>query len=479
MEAKMLYAGVPADSRGEYCMYAIDEPGMEESSSSMPVSYAVAKRFIHDRSARLGIVGLGYSGLRLVILFSNYGFAVDGFDLDTRKIEILKSKRSYLNRIPSNQIADARDRGFLPTTDLRLLHETDIIIICIGARLDKNRLPDLRAIRESTFSIASNLHAGHLIVVDSSTYPGLTKELIVPILENANCEHLKISHNTGAPNEVFVGVSSGWPDLGGTTTAPRDVPRVIAGIDRFGAQLTAELYGSVFRKIVPASTVSIAEITRLLQNSYHSVNSALVNEWKQVCLRMGIDPWEAIAAASIEPFDLRVSPPDLGVLGTTLLSDSLSLSWRAKAYGTRARLIETATEINSGIPEFVVNCTEAALNRFAKPVKGSRILLLGAACDDTSDDVPKPPALTIIELFRRDGAQVDVGEPSEPRGERIRHEDFDMTFVSTEDVSAYDAVVVAADQASYDYSRIVSQAELVIDIANATQDIQSEKIVRC
>jgi UDP-N-acetyl-D-glucosamine dehydrogenase len=452
---------------------------VSDGSSLVPTSYAVTKSFIRDRSARIGVVGLGYTGLRLAILFSDCGFAVDGFEFDPARVEKLQAGRSYLSRISSDQVSRARNRGFRAMTDLAQLSETDVIIICTPVHFDNNQDPDLRGMREATFNIASNLHAGHLVVVESTSYPGCSEEVIVPILEGANSQHLKISHDTAAPNEIFVGVSPDRADSENSVIDQRDVPKVVAGIDGFGAELTAVLYGNVFRKVISVSSASIAELSKLLENTYRSVNIALANELKHVCLRMGVDPWEVINAASTKPFDFQPFYPTHGVTDPTILSDSLSLAWKAKAYGVRAKLIELATEINTGMPEFIVRCTEGALNRVRRPVKGSRILLLGLDREQDVNSIRASSSLAIIDLFRRAGAHVDYNDPLLPTVDLGRHEGLNMASVSTEDVSSYDAVVIAADYSSYDYSRLVLQARLVIDTRNATRGLASDKIVRC
>jgi UDP-N-acetyl-D-glucosamine dehydrogenase len=460
-------------------MYTTAKHVSDESASLVPTSYSVTKSFIRDRSARIGIVGLGYTGLRLAILFSNCGFAVDGFEFDPVKAKKLQARHSYLSRISSDEISHALDRGFRVMTDLVHLSETDVIIICTPERFDNHQAPTLRDMREASFSIASNLHAGHLVVVENSSYPGCTEEVIAPILEGANSQHLKISRNTAAPDEIFVGISPDRADSEDTAIDQRDVPKVVAGIDRFGAELTAILYGSVFKEVISVSSVSVAELSKLLENAYRSVNTALANELKQICLRMGVDPWEVINAASTKPFDFQPFYPTPGYTDPAILSDSLSLAWKAKAYGVRAKLVELATEINTGMPEFIVRCTGEALNRLRRPLKGSRVLLLGADREQDVDSVRDSPSLAIIELLRRAGAQVTYSSPLQLKVNRGSHEDRSMVSLSTDDISGYDAVVIATDHSSYDYSQIVLQAKLVIDTRNATRGLTSEKIVRC
>jgi UDP-N-acetyl-D-glucosamine dehydrogenase len=460
-------------------MFTITEHDMQTDYSLTPTSFAVAKRFIHDRTARIGIVGLGYTGLRSAILFSKASFAVDGFDLDPSKVENLQSRRSYLAQIPSDAVSLARDRGFRATTDFRQLHETDVVVLCTSARFDDNRCPDLTNVREAAFNVASNLHAGHLVIVGSTTYPGCTEEVIVPILEGANSEHLKVSYDSAAPDEIFVGVSPDSFDPRDITMDQSEIPKIVAGIDRFGAQLTADLYGTVSRKIVPVSNPSTAELTGLLESTYRSVNIALASELKHLCLRMGLDPSEAMSAASSKPFESPYSFQDPGVNCPAIRFDSLSLAWRARAYAMRARLIELASEINNSTPEFDVRRIEEALNQRGKPLNGSRILLLGIACQNDSENLHDSPSLAMMNLLCRAGALVDYNDPFLPEIARGLHDGLERTSVPIHDVSGYDAVLITADHHSNDLARILAQAKLVIDTQNVTRRLASEKIVRC
>jgi UDP-N-acetyl-D-glucosamine dehydrogenase len=460
-------------------MYTIAEHDMQTDYPLTPTSFAVAKRFIRDRTARVGIVGLGNTGLRLAVLFSKASFAVDGFDLDPSKVEKLQSRRSYLAQIPSDVVSLARDRGFRATTDLTQLYQTDIVVLCTAARFDDNRCPDLRNVREAAFNIASNLHAGHLVIVGSTTYPGCTEEVIVPILEGANSEHLKVSRDSAAPDEIFVGVSPDSSEVGNATMDQSVVPKIVAGIDRFGAQLTADLYGTVFGKIVPVSSASTAEVTKLLESTYRSVNIALANELKHMCLLMGIDPWEAMSAANSKAFESPYSFQDPALNCPAIRFDSLSLAWRAKAYAVRARLIELAAEINNSTPEFDVRRIEDALNQRGKPLNGSRLLLLGIACQNDSDNLRDSPSLAMMNLLCQAGALVDYNDPLLPEIARGLHDHLEMASVPIQDVSGYDAVLITADHCSYDLARILAQAQLVIDTRNATRGLASEKIVRC
>ena len=451
-----------------------------ESTSVLPsTNYAVTMQLIRSRTVRIGIVGLGYVGLPLALMFSSNGVVVEGFDIDPAKVEKLLSRRSYIWRIAPEEISAARDRGFHATTDLAHIADVDIIILCVPTPLNENQEPDLRFIRETAFAIAPHLRAGQLIVLESTTYPGTTEEVVLPILEEANCAHLKVSRNTAAKDDVFLAFSPEREDPGNTAVERRDVPRVVGGVDRFSTELAAELYAIAFRQIVPVSTPAVAEMTKLLENIYRCVNIALVNELKQLCMRMGVDIWEVIDAAKTKPFGFHPFYPGPGLGGHCIPIDPFYLSWKARAFDFRTKFIELAGEVNTEMPYFVVRCLSEALNQQKKSINGSRILVLGIAYKKDIDDLRESPSLTIIELLRRAKAQVDYNDPFLPHVGHGRHYDLNMISASIDDVSCYDGVLIATDHSSYDYPRIVSQAKLVIDTRNATRGIESEKIVRC
>ena len=452
---------------------------MESLSVLQPTTFAATRQMIHERSARVGIVGLGYVGLPLALLFSNSGFVVEGFDLDASKVEKLLNRRSYLWRIPPEEIAVARDRGFHATTDYAHIAEVDVVIICVPTPLNENQEPDLRYIRETAFGIAPYLHAGQLIILESTTYPGTTEEVVLPILEQANSSHLRVSRNTAAADDIFLAFSPEREDPGNTAFDRRDVPKVAGGMDKYSTDLAADLYGAIFKHVVPVSTPAVAEMTKLLENIYRCVNIALVNELKQLCLRMNIDIWEVIDAAKTKPFGFQAFYPGPGLGGHCIPIDPYYLSWKAKEYDFRAKFIELAGEVNASMPYFVVQCASEALNQHKKSLNGSRILILGVAYKKDIDDLRESPSLTIIELLRKAGAQIEFNDPFFPFVGRGRHYDLNMKSVPLDNLGEYDAVLIATDHSAYEYEKIVSEARLVIDTRNATRGINSEKIVRC
>lgn len=452
---------------------------MQISEELIPATHARLQRLIEDRTARVGVVGLGYVGLPLALLFVESGFSVEGFDVDAGKVQALLDRNSYICRIPSEEISQARDRGFHATTKLPEITAMDVIIICVPTPLDEYQEPDLRYIRETASSLAPHLRSGQLVVLESTTYPGTTEEVLAPILEKGNRAGLRVSRETDTQDNFFLAYSPEREDPGNGIVSRSDVPKVIGGVDSFATGLAAALYSSIFHRTVPVSSPAAAEMTKLLENIYRCVNIALVNELKQLCMRMGIDIWEVIDAARTKPFGFQAFYPGPGLGGHCIPIDPFYLSWKAKAYDFRAKFIELAGEVNVAMPYFVVQSTVDALNQQSKAMNGSRILVLGLAYKKDIDDLRESPSLVIIELLQRKGATVEYNDPFFPSVGHGRHYELNMRSSPIEDVSHYDAVLIATDHSSYDYQRIVSQAQLVIDTRNATRGIESGHIVRC
>src|ERR1700734_494407 len=441
---------------------------------------ASTKDKIKQRQARVGIIGLGYVGLPLALLFSDQKFAVTGFDIDQRKIDILAQGGSYIYRISAEEIKKAKAQGFSATSDYANLVEMDAVIICVPTPLNQYHEPDLSYITDTTHAIAPHLQPGQLIVLESTTYPGTTEEVMVPILEKENKSGLKAARGVSTgEKEFFVAFSPEREDPGNTTVARRDIPKVVGGVNPQASELAGAMYGSIFHRTVPVSSPAAAEMTKLLENIYRCVNIALVNELKLLCLRMGIDIWEVIAAASTKPFGFQPFYPGPGLGGHCIPIDPFYLSWKAKQYDFRTRFIELAGEINGRMPYYVVDETAAALNEHRKPLKGSRVLVLGMAYKRDIDDLRESPSLTIIELLQRRGAVVDYNDPFFPKVGRGRHYDLHMSSVPLDKIGEYDCVLIVTDHSSYDFAAIVRDAQLVVDTRNATRGIDSPKIVRC
>src|SRR5436305_273996 len=351
------------------------------------------KSKIEDRTARVGVVGLGYVGLPLVLLFSEQKFRITGFDIDRKKVEVLTKGGSYIVRIPETDIQAAQERGFSATVDYSHVAEMDAIIICVPTPLNDHHEPDLSYIEKTAEAIAPHLQAGQLIVLESTTYPGTTEELLIPILEQKNPRGLKAARNGEAGGgEFYVVFSPEREDPGNDTVARRDIPKVIGGLNPTATELGSKLYGTIFNRTIPVSTPAVAEMTKLLENIYRCVNIALVNELKVLCLRMGINIWEVIEAASTKPFGFQPFYPGPGLGGHCIPIDPFYLSWKAKEYDFHTRFIELAGEVNTAMPYHIVSATSAALNRAKKAVNGAKVLVLGVSYKRDIDDLRESPA---------------------------------------------------------------------------------------
>jgi UDP-N-acetyl-D-glucosamine dehydrogenase len=436
---------------------------------------------VAQRTAAIGIIGLGYVGLPLTLLFSEAGFAVTGFDIDRNKIEALNNGRSYIYRIPKTEIAAAAAQGFRATDNYALIKDMDAIIICVPTPLNDYHEPDLSYIRDTAKAIAPYVHAGQLIVLESTTYPGTTEEVLVPIIESGNKACLKVARGAqDDPAATFlVAFSPEREDPGNDTVARRDIPKVVGGMNPAASEIAGAVYNSIFNRVVPVSSPAVAEMTKLLENIYRCVNIALVNEFKMLCLRMGIDIWEVIRAASTKPFGFQPFYPGPGLGGHCIPVDPFYLSWKAKEWDFHTRFIELAGEINSAMPYHVVDAVSAALNQRKKALKGSKILALGVAYKRDIDDLRESPALTIIEEIQKRGGVVAYNDPYFPRVGRGRKYNLEMTCAPLENLSEYDCLLIVTDHTDYDYRKIVSEAQLVVDSRNATRGIDSDKVVHC
>ena len=435
---------------------------------------------IRQRQANVGIIGLGYVGLPLALLYSEQKFRVSGFDIDARKVDTLNRGGSYIYRISGEEIQAARAQGFSATSDYAQLAAMDVIIICVPTPLNAYHEPDLSFITDTAHAMAPHLRAGQLVVLESTTYPGTTEEVMVPILEKENRSGLHAARGEhSSDKEFFVAFSPEREDPGNTTVARRDIPKVVGGLNPQAAQLAAALYGSIFNRTVSVSSPAAAEMTKLLENIYRCVNIALVNELKLLCLRMGLDIWEIIDAASTKPFGFHPFYPGPGLGGHCIPVDPFYLSWKAKEWDFRTRFIELAGEINVNMPYHVLSSVGGALNRHRKSINGSRILVLGVAYKKDIDDLRESPALTIIELLQKEGAQVSYHDPYFPCIGKGRRYDLQLKCAELKNLGQYDCIVIVTDHSNYDYRGIVREAQLVVDTRNATRGIESDKIMHC
>jgi len=455
---------------------------LEQATLEQPQHKLKSK--IERRQARVGIIGLGYVGLPLALLFSEQKFKITGFDIDQRKVDTLAQGGSYIYRIAAEEIQAAKAQGLSATSDYSRLEEMDAIIICVPTPLNEHHEPDLSFITATAHAMAPHLRPGQLVVLESTTYPGTTEEVMLPILEKENKLGLRAARGksggtSNSAKEFFAAFSPEREDPGNTTVARRDIPKVVGGLNPLASELTGALYGSIFHRTVPVSSPAAAEMTKLLENIYRCVNIALVNELKLLCLRMGLDIWEVIDAASTKPFGFHPFYPGPGLGGHCIPVDPFYLSWKAKEYDFHTRFIELAGEINTHMPYHVLASVSAALNGHKKSLNGSRVLILGVAYKRDIDDLRESPALVIIELLQKEGAEVNYHDPYFPIIGKGRKYDLQMKRSELKDLGQYDCVVIVTDHTDYDYDKIVSEAQLVVDTRNATKRIASPKIVHC
>ncbi len=419
-----------------------------------------------EHSSSIGIIGLGYVGLPLVIGFAAKGCEVCGVDVDARKVQMLNEGKSYIRHISDDAIRSLKQSGrFRATVDFAELKKVKTIIICVPTPLTEKMEPDLTYITQTGQSIAEQLQPGQLVVLESTTYPGTTEELLLPILEKSGLK---------AGKDFFVGFSPEREDPGNKHFKTQQIPKVVSGIDFQSLEHVQSVYERLFEKVVVVSSPRVAEMTKLLENIYRCVNIALVNELKLLCRRMGIDLWEVIGAASTKPFGFTPFYPGPGLGGHCIPIDPFYLSWKAKEYDFPTRFIELAGEINTAMPFHVVDAVAEVLNRDQKSVKGSRVLVLGVSYKKDIDDLRESPSLKIIQLLESRGAQIDYNDPYFPTLHKMRRYDFRKSSVEVtpETLPQYDCVVIATDHSGYDYPMIVQYARRVIDTRNATSRVE-------
>ncbi len=457
----------------------LDMPNMNQAALPQVAQERLQK--LKTRTARIGVIGLGYVGLPLSLLLSEAGFQVTGFDIDEQKVADLEAGRSYIFRIPAGEIESARKRGFTATTDFAHLSQQDAILMCVPTPLTEHREPDMSYVENTARSVAPWIQEGQLVVLESTTYPGTTDGLLIPLLEAGNTQGLRVQCD-GTPKEhgvFYVAYSPEREDPSNVTVARRDIPKVVGGHEPIATELAAALYEGIFTRAVRVSSTRVAEMTKLLENIYRCVNIALVNELKLLSLRMDVDIWEVIDAASTKPFGFHPFYPGPGLGGHCIPIDPFYLSWKAKEYDFNTRFIELAGEVNESMPAHVVQYVAKGLNRNKKAMNGSRILMLGMAYKKDIDDLRESPSLTVIELLREQGAEVFYNDPYFPTVGRGRHYNLNMTCTPLENLEQYDCVLIMTDHSDYDYRDIVSKSKLVVDSRNATKGIASGNIVRC
>ena len=417
---------------------------------------------IESRRARTGVVGLGYVGLPLAVELAKAGFHATGIDLDERKIQAIQEGRSYIPDVPTSDVAALHKAGKLDaTTDFAVVRQLDTINICVPTPLRKTKDPDMSYIVSAVEAIAKHLHPGMLIVLESTTYPGTTDEVVQPLLEATGLK---------AGRDFFIAFSPERVDPGNPTFQTHNVPKVVGGLTRECSELAGALYSSAIETIVPVSSTRVAEMVKLLENTFRAVNIGLVNELALMCDRMNIDVWEVVDAAKTKPFGFMAFYPGPGLGGHCIPIDPFYLSWKAKQSGFDPRFIELAGHINGGMPHYVVDKIGDALNTKRKAINGSRILLLGVAYKRDIDDMRESPALDVMGLLHTKGARVDYADPYVPEVHgREWSGRFDVRAVELTPGTAarYDCVVIVTDHKAFDYEAIVADADLVVDTRNA------------
>jgi UDP-N-acetyl-D-glucosamine dehydrogenase len=433
---------------------------------------------VESRELRVGVIGLGYVGLPLTLLFSEQGFRVTGFDVDATKVAALNSGGSYIHRIEPEHIQAAQAKGFRATGDFAEIANVDAVLICVPTPLNDHHAPDMSYIEATMRAIAPHLRSGQLVVLESTTYPGTTEEVVIPAIEAAGRAVAHASEKN-VTDGVFVAFSPEREDPGNTSVARRDIPKVVGGMEPRATEMAAALYGTIFARVVRVSSPAVAEMTKLLENIYRCVNIALVNELKQLCLRMNVDIWEVIEAAATKPFGFQAFYPGPGLGGHCIPIDPFYLSWKAKEFDFSTRFIELAGEINEAMPYAVIEAVVGALNTRRKALNGSKVLVLGLAYKKDVDDLRESPALVILDLLKQSGAEVFYNDPFFPSVGRGRKYALDMTSTPLDDLGKYDCVLIVTDHSSYDYGRIVRESQLVVDTRNATKGVRAGNVVRC
>ena len=435
-------------------------------------------RRLETREGRIGIVGMGYVGLPLALLFSEERFAITGFDIDPHKVKTLNQGSSYIVRIHGADIQSAQNSGFAATADYSQIAKMDVVIICVPTPLNEYHEPDLTYVTDTVRSIAPYLQEGQLIILESTTYPGTTEEVVVPLLEAGNPAGLRVARDAESRG-FYVAFSPEREDPGNDTVARRDIPKVVGGCGPAARDLACAVYATIFNRCVPVSSPAVAEMTKLLENIYRCVNIALVNELKQLCMRMGIDLFEVIDAAKTKPFGFQAFYPGPGLGGHCIPIDPFYLAWKAKQFDFHTKFIELAGQVNLDMPYFVVENIIEAMSQRGKPLCGSRVLLLGLAYKRDIDDLRESPSLTIIELLQKRGALVEYNDPFFPTVGRGRKYALNMTCTPLEKIPEFDCVVIVTDHSQYDFAEIVAKAQLVVDTRNATKGIVSANVVKC
>jgi UDP-N-acetyl-D-glucosamine dehydrogenase len=438
----------------------------EAQIAAEPIAAALAEK-IKARTAKVGIVGLGYVGLPLAVEFAKAGFEVTGIDISLAKTERVNAGDSYVGDIPSATLAPLVKAGKLrATSDFAAVKDLDTINICVPTPLRKTKDPDMSFIVSSSQEIARYFHPGMLVILESTTYPGTTDELVLPMLAKPGLE---------AGRDFFLCFSPERVDPGNPKYQTVNIPKVVGGCTPACTEMGRLFYSQALEHVVPVSSTQVAEMVKLLENTFRMINIGLVNEMALMCERMGINVWEVIDAAATKPFGFMPFYPGPGLGGHCIPIDPFYLSWKTRQAGIEARFIELAGYINGQMPQFVVDKVQNALNDAGKPVKGSRIHVMGVAYKRDIDDMRESPALDVLLLLKRRGGQVSYSDPHVPE---LRLDDLTLRALPEESAAAADCVVIVTDHSAFDYRKLVERAALIVDTRNALKRFDSPKIVR-
>jgi len=425
---------------------------------------------LQSRQSIIGVFGLGYVGLPLILRYIEKGFNVIGFDIDAEKVEKLKKAESYIEHIPSSKIEHALMHGFKPTNDFSLVQQCDALILCVPTPLNKYREPDLRFVLNTTDMIVPNLRSGQVVSLESTTWPGTTHEELLPRVESTG---LKVGI------DIFLVYSPEREDPGNPDFSTQSIPKVVGGESADCLKIGLELYGHVIDHLVPVSSTPVAEMTKLLENIHRAVNIGLVNEMKIVCDRMGIDIHEVIRAASTKPFGFTPYYPGPGLGGHCIPIDPFYLTWKAREYGLSTRFIELAGEVNANMPQWVIGKVVDALNERGKAIKGAKILVLGIAYKKNVDDMRESPSIELMEILQKKGAEISYSDPHVQKFPKMREHSFDLQSIplTTATLALYDCVLIATNHAKFDYELIEKHSRLIVDTRGVYHET-SENIVK-
>jgi len=447
-------------------------PLLRSLARQLPVSTqrSLLLERIASRSCTVGVIGLGYVGLPLIDAFVARGIRAVGFDIDPAKIAALNAGRSYIKHVSGDKVAQWRSRGlFEATADLVRLREPDALLICVPTPLNDSRDPDLTYVERTAASIAAALRPGQLVVLESTTYPTTTRDVVLPILSRRGLT---------VGQDWFLAYSPEREDPGNPNYTAAQIPKVVGGIDAASLELACALYRHAVVQVIPVSSAEVAEACKILENTYRAVNIALVNELKVLFDRMGIDVWEVIDAAKTKPFGFQAFYPGPGLGGHCIPIDPFYLTWLARRHGLSTRFIELAGEVNHQMPDYVVGKVAEFLNDAGKPIRGSRICVLGAAYKKDVDDPRESPSFVLMELLLRRGAELTYNDPHIPWLPKVRHSslpEMQSVDLTPEFLSRQDCVLIATNHSAYDYEFVCRHARLVVDTRNATQSVSGDR----